>query len=437
MVFKNARVVTCTAAGAIVDGDVAVADGRIVKIGTGLMGDEEVHLSGRWLLPGFVQTHVHLVQTLFRGLADDLALMEWLRTRIWPLERAHDVDSVRISAELGIDELLSSGTTAVLDMATVHHTDAVFDAADRLGIRLACGKAQMDRDNEAGLGEALDTSVRSACELADRWHGRAEGRLRYAFAPRFVPSCTEGLLVASAREARRRGCMLHTHASENRDEVELVRQLTGRDNVSYLHDIGFTGPDVGLAHCIHLTAAEESLLARTGTRLLHCPSSNLKLASGIARIPELVAMGVHISLGADGAPCNNRLDAFAEMRLAALVQKVRLGATAMPALTVLRMMTAHGAETLGIDAGEIAPGKLADLVVIDPDRQWTGGDPHAAIVYQMDARSVTDVYVGGRQVVREARTVGLERARLAREATHALRRVADRASVALPASASA
>jgi cytosine/adenosine deaminase-related metal-dependent hydrolase len=430
VVLKGARVIVCDEAGSIVDADVAVSGDRIVRVGAGLHGDEEVDCRGKWLLPGFVQTHVHLVQTLFRGLADDLALLDWLRTRIWPLERAHDEESVAVSAALGVDELLCGGTTCILDMATVQGTDAVFSTAERLGLRLLCGKAQMDRDNEAGLGEPLDVSVRSACDLADRWHGRADGRLRYAFAPRFVPSCTEELLVQTAMEARRRQCLLHTHASENRDEVELVRSLSGRDNVAYLHDLGFTGPDVALAHCVHLTEAEVGILARTGTRVLHCPSSNLKLASGIARIPELVEAGVHVSIGADGAPCNNRLDAFAEMRLAALIQKPRLGATAMNARAVLRMMTAKGAEALGIEAGEVKPGKLADLVLLDPTRLWTGGDPHSAVVYQMDARCVTDVWVGGKQVVTGGRTIGVEREKLAEHADSALARVTRRAGLA-------
>ena len=429
LVFKNARVLRCDPAGSVDDADVAISNGRIVAVAAGLHGDDEVDCRGKWLLPGFVQTHIHLVQTLFRGLADDLELLPWLRTRIWPLERSHDADSVRISAELGIYELLSGGTTAALDMATVHHTDSVFEAAARLGIRLAAGKAQMDRDNEAGLGETLDVSMRSANDLADRWHGREDGRIRYAYAPRFVPSCTQELLVASAQSARARGCMIHTHASENRDEVELVRTLTGRDNVEYLHDIGLSGPDVALAHCIHLTDSEEALLARTGTRVLHCPSSNLKLASGIARIPELIARGVHVSIGADGSPCNNRLDAFAEMRLAALIQKPRLGATAMDARTVLRLMTARGAEALGIDAGEIVPGKLADLIVLDPRKQWTGGDPYSAVVYQLDSRAVDGVWVGGRQLVRDGRVVGVEPYELATRAAGALDRVRGRAGV--------
>lgn len=420
LVFKHGRVLTAGISNKVVDADVAVDGDRIVAIGPDLAGAEVVDLKGRWLVPGFVQTHVHLVQTLFRGLADDLPLLDWLRHRIWPLERAHDRDSVYASARLGISELLLGGTTALLDMATVHHTDAVFQAAEEAGIRLWCGKAMMDRENEAGLSEPTEVSLASAVDLAERWHGR--GLLRYAFAPRFVPSCTDALLRGVAEEARRRGCLVHTHANENVDEVALVRRLTGADNVAHLHALGISGRDVVLAHCVHLTDAEIETLAHTRTRVAHCPGSNAKLASGLCRVPELLARGVHVSLGADGAPCNNRLDAFAEMRLAALMQAPRLGAGALPAPVVFRMATAHGAQALGLDAGEIAVGKQADFSVLDPGLFWTGGDERAAVVYALDARAVRATWVAGRKVAAGGRvlawdgeeTIALARAAAAR-----------------------
>lgn len=426
LVFRGGRVLVGDAAGTVLDADVAVAGASIVAVGPALEGREVVDLRGRWLLPGFVQTHVHLVQTLFRGLADDLVLLDWLRRRIWPLERAHDVDSVYASARLGISELLAGGTTALLDMATVAHTDAVFQAAEEAGIRLWCGKAMMDRENEAGLAEATEVSLRSAGDLADRWHDR--GLLRYAWAPRFVPSCTEPLLDGIVAEARRRGCLVHTHAAENRDEVALVRSLTGMDNVDYLHRRGLSGPDVVLAHCIHLTPAEEALLARTGTRVAHCPSSNLKLGSGWCAVPRLLAGGVHVSLGADGAPCNNRLDAFAEMRLAALLQGPIAGPGALPARTVFHLATWQGAEALGFDGG-IRAGGVADLVVVDPDRLWSGGDPVGAAVYTLDPRAVRSTWVAGREVARDGRALAWDPAETVRLAEAALRRVRARAGV--------
>lgn len=397
----------------------AIDGERFVAIGPDLRGTREIDLRGRWIAPGFVQTHVHLVQTLFRGLADDLPLLDWLRHRIWPLERAHDAESVYASARLGITELLLGGTTALLDMATVDHTDEVFRAAEEAGIRLWCGKAMMDLENEAGLSEPTERSLASACALAERWHGK--GRLRYAFAPRFVPSCSEALLRGVATEARRRGCLIHSHASENPDEVALVRRMVGRENIAWLHHLELTGADVVLAHCIHLDTDEVATLAHTRTRVAHCPSSNLKLASGLCRVPELLAAGVHVSLGADGAPCNNRLDAFTEMRLAALIQGPRLGAGALPAPVVFRMATGAGAQALGLEAGEIAPGRLADFSVLDPGL-WESGDPQAAMVYALDGRAVVETWIGGAPVAGGGKvaawdteeTLALARAALAR-----------------------
>ena len=271
----------------------------------------------------------------------------------------------------------------------------------------------MDRQEEAARGlresprggpAATRASLRESVRLCERWHGAADGRLRYAFAPRFVLSCTEGLLRDVVAEARHRGARLHTHSSENQDEVALVRTETGRSNVRYLHDLGFTGPDVGLAHCVWLDDDERSILADTGTHVLHCPSSNLKLGSGIAPIPELQARGVSVSLGADGAPCNNNLDAFQEMRLAALIQKPRMGARAMPASQVFDLATCGGARALGLEdeIGSLEVGKQADFALVDLDRTHSGpgGEPISRLVYAARSTDVTDVFVSGRALLR-------------------------------------
>lgn len=431
--FRDGLFLTCDPHHSLVRGDLLVRDGRIVALGPTLEAAhaDVVHLAGAWVLPGFVQTHIHLCQTLFRGRADDLALLDWLRTRIWPLEAAHDEASTYASARLGASELLAGGTTTILDMGTVRHTDATFTACAEVGLRAFVGRALMDVPNEAGLSQPMEEGLRGACDEADRWHGR--GRLRYAFAPRFVPSCSEGLLREVMAEARRRGCLVHSHASENLDEVALVRQLTGRDNVVYLHDLGMAGPDVLLAHCIHLADHEVALLAASGTRVLHCPSSNLKLASGVARVPELLAAGVHVSLGADGAPCNNRLDAFLELRLAALLPKPRLGPTAMPAATALHLATLRGAEALGLgqDLGSLEPGKLADLVVLDPDDLGALADPDpvSAVVYGLGRDAVRSVWIEGEQVFAGGEVRGWPRHETARLCRAALQVVRGRAGL--------
>lgn len=390
-----------------------------------------VDASGCWLLPAFTQTHVHLVQALFRGLADDLPLLRWLHERVWPLEAAHDAESTYWSARLGLTELLLSGTTSILDMAMVRHTDSVFQAASECGVRLISGPAMMDRPNRSGLWRSTREVLDEACRIAATWHRK--DRLEVAFCPRFVPSCTEELLRETCAEARARGCLIHTHTSENLDELKLVRALTGRDNVVYLNDIGMTGPDVGLAHCVHLSPRELAILVETGTRVLHCPSSNLKLGSGIAPIPELLAAGAHVSLGADGAPCNNRLDMFREMWTAANIQKARLGASIMPAANVLEMATLRGAEALGAgnERGRLLKGLQADIVVLDPRRPafLGGGDPIASIVYALDASAVREVWIAGEQVVGSGRVLAWNTEETIQGAILSLRRVLERAGI--------
>ncbi len=414
------------------DADIHVIDGKIAGLlppGTPLENSQSVDVSGLWLVPGFVQSHTHLVQTLFRGMADDLALLDWLKTRIWPLEAAHDEESTYWSARLGLTEMLLGGTSAILDMASIRHTDAIFQAAEECGIRAHIGKAMMDRENEAGLSEPKDISLHSACELRDRWHKK--GRLRYAFAPRFVPSCTEGLLRETVTEARNAGCLIHSHASENLDEVALVRSLTGMDNVAYLHSLGMTGKDVVLAHCIHLSPIERKLLVETQTAIAHCPGSNFKLASGTAPIPELLADGAVVLIGADGAPCNNRMDIFAEMRLAALMQKPRLGARSLCAEQVLDMATRIGGDVLQTGAGDLIVGSAADIVAIDPLQIHSfGGGPEAGcLVYSATPSNVRHLWIGGDTIVQDGKLGAWSLAETISGCKNALSRVRQRAKL--------
>src|SRR5438132_1414867 len=344
-------------------------------------------------MPGLIQAHVHLCQTLFRGLADDLPLEDWLVRRIWPLEAAHTEETVYASALLGAAELLLGGTTAILDMETVRHTGAAFRALERIGIRATVGKCLMDVHPEGApsdLAESTDDALTDAAALAQRWHGSAGGRLRVCFAPRFVPSCSGPLLRAASDLAERFDAQLHTHAAETIVERETVLRTTGLEELAYLDSVATPGGRAALAHCVGIDSHEMDRLARQGTTVVHCPSSNLKLASGVAKIPELLAAGCRVAIGADGAPCNNGLDAFAEMRLAALIQKPRLGADALPAAQVLELATLGGARALGLEdeIGRIAPGKRADLVVLDlsqPHLHPFLGDPAPLIVYSAPA----------------------------------------------------
>jgi cytosine/adenosine deaminase-related metal-dependent hydrolase len=314
----------------------------------------------------------------------------------------------------------------------VRHTEAVFEVARDAGLRATIGKAMMDAGDGVpdGLRESTRDSLDESVALALRWHGAEGGRLRYAFSPRFVLSCTEELLRAVAARARELGARIHTHASENRDELAAVRRERGDDNVAYLDAIGLTGHDVGLAHCVWLEERERAILRDTATHLLHCPSSNLKLASGVAQVPELLGAGVSVSLGADGAPCNNNLDAFVEMRLAGLIHRPRAGATALPARQVVKLATMGGARALGLDGeiGSLEVGKRADVVVVSVDGAHVApvDSPYSALVYACRSSDVRHVVVDGRVVVRDRRLLTLDAAAAAADGRARARRIFDR-----------
>jgi cytosine/adenosine deaminase-related metal-dependent hydrolase len=424
---ENALVIGMTKASDVTaGGHVLVEDGVI----TALHGDaerrareiaaagrplERLDARGLWLLPGFVQTHIHLCQTLLRNGPDDLPLLPWLRMHVWPGEAAHDEATLEVSARLGLAELLAGGTTAILDMGTVRHTDAVFRAAEASGLRVTSGNALMDdpATNPEDLRAGTDESLEEVERLAKKWHGAAGGKLRVAYCPRFAVSCTDRLLRGAAARALSNGFLVHTHASENAEEVALVMQRTGKRNVAYLDDVGISGSHVVLAHVIHTDEAERALLAARGTTVAHCPSSNLKLASGVCPVPEYRAQGIRVTLGADGAPCNDRLDAFTEMRLAALLPKVRLGPGALSAWDVVRMATAEGASALGLPTGTLERGRRADLLLLDPGSGFAEpttwrDDPYGPIVYSMDRSHVVATFVDGISLYRRGASFPLK-----------------------------
>jgi cytosine/adenosine deaminase-related metal-dependent hydrolase len=417
ILLRGGTLVTMNAKRHVGAGDLYLEDGVIRGIGERAQGnrrvDETIDCEGRLVIPGLIQPHVHLCQTLFRGYADDLELLDWLSQRIWPFEAAHTEESLFTSAMLGASELLRSGTTAILDMGTVHHTDAIFAAVKKVGLRATIGKAMMDAGHNlpAGLKESTEESIDESVRLADKWHGKEDGRLSYAFAPRFVLSCTEELMRRTVTIAREKGLRLHTHASENSQEVVSVREKVGADNVAFLHSLGMSGDDTVLAHCVWLTSEEQRILRETGTHVAHCPSSNLKLASGFAKIPDLLEQGINVALAADGAPCNNNLDAFMEMRLAALIHKPRFGPTAMKAETVFEMATVRGARALGLAdrIGSLEEGKAADVTVVDPRQLHAApaSDPYSLLVYALTGRDVEHVFVDGIQRVRKGRVLGV------------------------------
>ena len=425
LLVRSGRIVTMNDTLDVIDGDVSIQDGRIVSVGAvdpELRHDRIVDAGGGYVVPGLIQTHIHLCQTLFRGYADDLPLLDWLRQRVWPMEAAHTPASLRAAARLAAVELLSSGTTTVLTMETVHHTEAVFEAIAEAGLRATIGKCMIDAAPDAPrrLQEATRAALDESVAIARQWHGAANGRLRAAFAPRFAVSCSQALLEAVGTLSAEQGLLVHTHASESRDEIALVRERTGAGNIEYLARSRLASPRLCAAHCVWPDDRELSLLAEHDVKVMHCPSSNLKLGSGIAPVAEMRRRGITVSLGADGAACNNRLDMFEEMRLAALLQAVRGTPGALIARDVLWMATRGGARTLGLEAeiGSVEPGKRADLIVVERDRPHLvpGADPYSTLVYAARGPDVTTTIVDGELLVDRGEPVRLDRAEVVSDA---------------------
>jgi cytosine/adenosine deaminase-related metal-dependent hydrolase len=439
LAIRGGMLVTMDAARTVAWRDLLVgADGRIaglVEPGGALPAMRVIDATSCLVIPGLVQAHLHCCQTLFRGLAEDRPLLRWLRERIWPLEAAHDPESLRASARLSMAELLLGGTTAVLDMGTVHHTDALFEAAAESGLRYTGGAAMMDTGAGVPPGLLLETAaaLRESDRLAARWHGAAGGRLRYAYCPRFVLSCTLELLRGVVARARAHDLLMHTHASEQRDEAALVRQILGAPNVEALAELGIAGPRACLAHCVWPEPHEIDRLAADGTHVIHCPSCNLKLGSGVAPVANYRARGINVALGADGAASNNRLDAWAELRLAGLLAALRGGPGALPARRVFELATLGGARALGLadEIGSLEPGKWADLAVVDLRAPHTAGpeDVYTQLVYSARAGDVRWVLVGGQVLVEDGRLTTLDLPAVLAEAHEQRRRLVARAGL--------
>jgi len=327
-------------------------------------GDEELDASGGLVIPGLVNAHTHVAMTLLRGYADDKPLDRWLREDIWPVEAELTPEDVRAGAELGLVEMIKSGTTAFSEM--YFHVDAIADAVERAGVRAVLGHTGITvGKDETAAHEDMQRSLVVAREL----DGRADGRITTTFQAHSLTTVGESFLREYVRKATDAGLPIHVHANETEDDVEAIVDEHGVRPLEYADDVGLLGPDTFLAHCVHVDEGEIDLLAETGTGVAHCPASNMKLASGMAPVQAMLDAGVRVGLGTDGAASNNDLDAFDEMRDAAMIGKLAAeDASAMAAGTVLEVATRGGADVLGLDAGRIEAGASADLAVVDLDR---------------------------------------------------------------------
>ena len=349
----------------VVDADVLVDvdAGEILDVAPDLAAaaDETLNADGGLVIPGLVNAHCHVAMTLLRGYADDEPLETWLRDHVWPVEGELTAEDVRVGAELGLVEMIRSGVTAFGDM--YFQVDEVADAVERAGVRARLGHGVVTvGKGEAAAREDLDESF----AVAERLDGAADGRIRTAVMPHSLTTVDDDLLAAAADRARDAGVPIHLHLNETSGEVDPVVDEHGVRPSEHADDLGLLGPDTWVAHGVHTDATELDLLAERGTAVVHCPASNMKLASGMAPVQAMLDAGVPVALGTDGAASNNDLDVFDELRDAAMLGKLAADdAAAVSAESAFRMATEGGADALGVDAGRIEAGANADLAVVD------------------------------------------------------------------------
>lgn len=422
------------------DVEVLIQHGRIAALGkavTAAPGTELLDLRGQVILPGLVQGHVHLGQTFFRGLAEGRQLLAWLRERVWPLEAAHDDESAYWCTLLGAAECLLSGTTTIQDIGLGRGARGYLGAIRDARLRALAGKCLMDSGDglPAALAEDTDYALAATEDLGDEFDG-AGNRLRYAINPRFILTCSDDLWKGARELAERRSWPVHTHALEQREETDLVRSLKGgRDEIEYFDEAGILAADLRIAHGIWLDEAHYPRLRGERFSVVHCPSSNLKLGSGIADVVGLRAAGIPVGVGCDGPPCNNDFDAFEELRLAALLQKLKSGPHRFSGLDALRLATSEGARALGLEhqIGSIEVDKRADLVVLGLDRPelWAASpvDLHDLIAFSASGAHVRHVFVEGEHLVDEGRLTHLALDKIRSEADRASRALLERSGL--------
>jgi len=424
----RARLLSPLADGGLLDEPDGVVEidpaGRIARAGAWTAGDSTasaVDIRPMVVMPGLVDLHAHLPQLPNAGLGSGLDLLTWLDRYIFPLERAYDRSVAEVQAPAAWRAFAAAGTTTVVAYAALwaDSTDAAFAAAEEHGIRAVIGKVMMDRityDTDIDPGEILETSLRQSDELATRWHGRDDGRLRYAFTPRFAVSCTAEMLRESASLAAHHDAYWQTHLSEDEGEIDEVARLFpgARDYLDVYDQAGALGARTLLAHAIHLSDAEVARLVESGSRVAHCPSSNLFLSSGMMPLGAYRAAGMSVGLGSDVA-AGPEVSIFSVMRAGAVTQRVLVltgradRATALRPLDWLRMATLGGAEALGLEAeiGSLEAGKQADLIVVDPrfttplpdDDPPDGADDLASrLIFRPHPNMVRGAWVRGRML---------------------------------------
>jgi 5-methylthioadenosine/S-adenosylhomocysteine deaminase len=423
--FKNGVIITANATNDWFEhGYLVVEDKKIVEVGSGEVENEAsyqavIDLKGKWVMPGWVNTHGHAAMSILRGYADDLPLKEWLETKMWPMEGQFTSDTVRWGTSLAVVEMLKSGTTCFVDM--YDHMDTVAQVVEQAGIRAVLARGVIGLCSE----EEQKNKLIEATRFAKEWHMQANGRITTMMSPHAPYTCPPEYIRRIIDQAAELKLPVHIHMSETAREVQQNVKDYGQRPVAHLRDIGvFENPTL-VAHAVHLEEDEIDILKEHDVKISHNPASNLKLGSGVADVPTLIEKGFKISIGTDSAASNNNLDMFQEVRLAALIHKgVGQNSTVVPAEMALKMGTSWGADALFLPhLGTLEVGKEADFITINSNQAHLQpmNQPISHIIYSASGQDVSDVYIQGQAVVKNKECLSLDEEKIIYEANRVFR----------------
>jgi 5-methylthioadenosine/S-adenosylhomocysteine deaminase len=396
LIIKGGTVLTMDTA-VIDNGTVVVDKGLIKYVGKDRKekSDKVIDARGCVVLPGLVNTHTHVPMTLFRGYADGLSYGEWMK-KIQSAETELTPGDVRTGANLGVLEMIRSGTTTFADMYI--HEDEVAHVVEETGMRASLGYGMIE-----GMNEDADTKLKNREKFAKKWNGVADGRITTMYAPHSAASCSKEFLIKVNKLAVRDNSRVHIHVLETEDELKTMKKRYGMCSINLLDSIGMLGPGVLAAHCIWLSDDDIDILKEKEVNVVHCPSSNMALGAGIAPVSKMLGKGINVALGTDGAASGGSLDMWKEMRCTSLLHRLK-DPQAMPSSKVIEMATSNGAQALGINAGVLAPGKLADIIIVDIKKpQFSSMALSSALVHGAAGCDVRTTIVGGRILMEEHR----------------------------------
>lgn len=433
IIIKHAYVITLDENRRIVkDGAVVIEGQHIVEVGKSAQvtkeysADIEIDANQKVVMPGLIDCHVHVAQALLRGVEDSWSLIPWIEERVGPLQSAYNPQIARVATLLACLEMIKTGTTCFAESMIYTHFgfDEIVETVTKTGLRASLAKTVL----------CTPESLKEAKGLLRKWHRKVNDRLQVWLGPRRPPMCSPELYKEVATIAREHKTGVHVHMAECYEDVNSMKQKYGKTAVNFAHEVGLTGPDVLLVHAIWLSEEGIGLLSKTKTNVCHCPSSNMKLASGFAKVPEMIKEGVNVALGCDGAPSNDSYDMIQEMKQAALIHKGRLlDPKVINAERVIEMATRNGANALGWskEIGSLETGKKADIIIIDLNRPHMVPyrNPPSNLVYAGMGSDVDTVIVDGKILMEHRRVKTIDEQKVLDEAVRVAETIDSKAGI--------